>query len=989
MFDPQEHPRVFGLAPGVDFPAALVEGLCERLAGQDPLAMADVELIVNTRRMERRLQALFAEGQPGFLPRIHLLTDLHRLAPAIALPPATPALRRRLELTQLVARLLEAEPDLAPRTALYGLADSLASLFDEMQGEGVTADDIAALDVSHTSGHWARAQKFIAIADAYLDRASSAPDPEARQRALITRLIAGWQANPPSNPVILAGSTGSRGTTALLMEAVARLPQGAVILPGFDEDLPTGVWQMLDTPEGALPPEDHPQYRFRHLMQALGLPRAQITPWHHRPAPSPARNRLVSLSLRPAPVTHAWLTEGPHLTDLAEATAGMTLLEAPSPRAEALAIAMRLRKAAAEGKRAALITPDRMLTRQVSAALDRWNILPDDSAGTPLQLSPPGRFLRHVADLFLRPLDAAGLLTLLKHPLTHTGTDRGPHGLFVQRLEARIRRDGLPFPDAENLRALAAKVKRGGGKEDPDFQAWAAWVADTFTGHEQPGAQPLSDWVMQHRTLAERIAAGATASEPGELWKKKAGDKARALMDTLATEAPHGGEMRPGDYADLLGALLSSEEVRDRDAVHPRIMIWGTLEARVQGADLVILGGLNDGTWPEAPAPDPWLNRLMRAQAGLLLPERRIGLSAHDYQQAIAAPEVWLSRAIRSEDAETVPSRWLNRLGNLLTGLPQPEGAAAWNDMRARGADWIRQTEALEAITPVDPAPRPAPCPPRRARFTALSVTEIKRLIRDPYAIYARHTLGLRAMNPLVQSPDAPLRGIILHAIMERFIKDVAQDPALLTRPHLLAVTEAVLEAEAPWPAARIMWRARIARIADWFIMREAQRQQHASPAMFEKAAKGTHTFKDTGVTLTGYADRIDRRDDGQVVIYDYKTGKPPSPREQAAFDKQLLLEAAILEEGGFAELGIASVADAVFIGLGATPAEVAAPLEDEPPREVLEGLRALIAKYLDEDQGFTARRMMQRDADVGDFDHLARYGEWDTTKKAKPERLT
>ena len=129
MFDPRDTARVFGLAPGVDFPAALVAGLQSRMAGQPPLAMAQVDLIVNTRRMERRLSDLFAMGPAGFLPRIRLLTDLDGLMPAFDLPPATPALRRRLELTQLVAKLLTTKEGLAPRSSLYGLADSLATLF--------------------------------------------------------------------------------------------------------------------------------------------------------------------------------------------------------------------------------------------------------------------------------------------------------------------------------------------------------------------------------------------------------------------------------------------------------------------------------------------------------------------------------------------------------------------------------------------------------------------------------------------------------------------------------------------------------------------------------------------------------------------------------------------------------------------------------------------------------------------------------------------
>ena len=984
MFDPSHTSRVFGLAPGVDFPSALIAGMRARLAGKPPHAVAQVDLIVNTRRMERRLRDIYDAGPAGLLPRIRLLTDLDGLAPRLAPPPATPPLRRRLELIQLVSRLLDTDTHLAPRSSLYGLSDSLAALFDEMQSEGVTADAITDLDVGEQSGHWERAQRFIRIAQTFLDQAESPPDPEARQRLMVTRLIAHWQDHPPMRPVILAGSTGSRGTTELLMHAVARLPQGAVVLPGFDTDMRTAVWQTLD-PGDSLPPEDHPQYRFRQLMRRLNLRSGDIRPWSDMPAPSPARNRLVSLSLRPAPVTHAWLSEGPKLTDLDQATENVTLVEAPTPRIEALAIAMRLRKAVDDGQTAALITPDRMLTRQVTAALDRWNVLPDDSAGTPLQLTPPGRLLRHVAALFQRPLDAEALLTLLKHPLTHSGADRNEHQLHTQLLEEQIRRSGLPYPTARTLTDMAQGI---GDKlmDGAAFLRWAEWVAATFAACDVAGEKPLPEWVGDHHDLAQRITAGATCDDPRELWNREAGREAHRVMSDLMAHADHGGEMAASDYSDLVGALLSGSEVRNPDDPHPRIMIWGTLEARVQGADLVILGGLNDGTWPEAPPPDPWLNRQMRARAGLLLPERRIGLSAHDYQQAIAAPEVWLTRAIRSDEAETVPSRWLNRLENLLNGLPQVGGPDAWTAMHARGAYWIDQTTALEATTRRDLAPRPSPQPPVAARPAALFVTDIKHLIRDPYAIYAKHILRLRPIDPLVQSPDAPMRGIILHKIMEQFVKSTLSDPTLMTRAHLLAIARSVLEGDAPWPAARVMWLARIERVADWFIAREADRQGYSHPAGFE--AKGHITFEDLGFTLSCYADRIDQSDKGDALIYDYKTGTPPSRREQEHFDKQLLLEAAILEQGGFDQIGAVPVAHAAFIGLGSNPAEVSAPLDEEPPHKVLAGLHALISKYMQVSQGYTARRMVKTDAEAGNYDQLARFGEWDGTRAADARRL-
>ncbi|MFN3577228.1 MAG: double-strand break repair protein AddB, partial [Tabrizicola sp.] len=375
MTDPRP---IFALPPGADFPAELVSGLIARMACQPPEAMAKVTLILNTQRMRRRVtDCLLAQGA-RFLPRLMLVTEAALLSD-LALPRPTSPLRRRLVLSVLLDRLLEKGATQFPRAALFDLADSLASLMAEMQGEGVTPDRIAALDVANHSAHWARTQAFLGIVAQAL--AEDAPDAEANLRRAVASLPETWTRRPPPGPVILAGSTGSRGTTALLMQAVAGLPQGAIVLPGHDFDLPYWVWEGMDD---ALTAEDHPQFRTRRLMDLLGFVPQDVQAWTATPAPDPARNRLVSLALRPAPVTHQWLHEGRELGDLPSATRGLTLVEAPTPRAEAMSIALILREAAETGTRAALITPDRDLTRRVSAALDRWGIRPDDSAGRPL-----------------------------------------------------------------------------------------------------------------------------------------------------------------------------------------------------------------------------------------------------------------------------------------------------------------------------------------------------------------------------------------------------------------------------------------------------------------------------------------------------------------------------------------------------------------------------------------------------------------------------
>ena len=982
MFDPTETARVFGLPPGVDFPRALLAGLLDRMGEQPPETLARVEIYVNTRRMQRRLKSLFDAGPGRLLPRIRLVTDLARDTQFANIPLPVSGLRRRLELTQLIAGLLDQQPDLAPRSALFDLADSLAALMDEMQGEGVAPETLRSHDMSELSkemsGHWQRSLSFVNLVEPYFGADSGQdPDAEARQRMVIERICAEWAMTPPRHPIIVAGSTGSRGATSLFMQAVAKLPQGAVVLPGVDFDLPTRVWSGLKT---ALTAEDHPQYRFSRFMSDLELSAGDIENWSpgHPPA-NPARNKLLSLALRPAPVTDQWLVDGQHLRDIDIATEHMSLIEAPSSRAEASAIALLLRKAAEDGQTAALITPDRTLTRQVTAALDRWGIVPDDSAGRPLPLSAPGRFLRHVAGLFGQRMSPEILLTLLKHPLTSTGAEtRGPHLLNTRELELWLRRRGPAYVTPEALTLWSAKA-------EPDRQIWVTWLCGLIDGLPDITERPLSDHLNHHIQLAERLAGGPGAQGSGELWLEAAGKEALRWVQELRAEADHGGTLGPGDYQSLFKAVLQRGEVRDAVVADPNIMIWGTLETRVQGADLVILSGLNEGVWPEPPKPDPWLNRKMRNAMGLLLPDRQIGLSAHDFQQAIAAKEVVLSRAIHSDESQTVASRWLNRLTNLLEGL-SGDSKAALEAMRKRGAIWTALAEQVDAPeVKVNPEKRPSPCPPVDMRPKEISITEVQKLIRDPYAIYARRVLGLYPLNPLRLMADAPLRGNVLHEVVERFIASgPVKHPSDVDR--LMTIADDVLDTEVAWPAIRKMWRARLGRVADWFIAGEIDRQSHAIPFALEKNAR-LH-LPQVDVTLRGKIDRIDRREDGSLVVYDYKTGSPPTKPQQEHFDKQLRLSAMMLEQGALEELGAQEVPEIGYIGLGSAPKFDPITLEIGETAQVLAEFLQLIAAFQDRSRGYTSRRAVDKTGFDGDYDHLARFGEWSESDEADPQEV-
>ena len=977
----ETRPKVYSIAAGSPFLDTLAEGVLAR-HGHDPLALGRVTILLPTRRAARALRESFlraADGAALLLPATRTLGDIDEDETASGdptwevadLPPAIEPLRRHLLLTRLVMarRDLAATPGMAAR-----LAQALIDLLDSVQTEGV---DLAALDElvpADYAEHWQRTLEFLQIIraswPALLDE-FGVMDPAERRRRLTQTLTARWQSEPPADPVYAAGSTGSIPATAALLRVVARLPQGAVVLAGFDPDLDDASWAALaDNPT-------HPQFGFRQLFDRIAIDRREVDPWPARQAPATsARVKMLADALRPAETTGAW-APGRHRPD--EAFAGLRRIDCASPQHEATVIALLMREALeTPGKTAALMTPDRGLARRVATELKRWNIEVDDSAGVPLAETPPAVLLRLTAAMIADGAAPVPLLAALKHPLACGGDRRGDFLRRVRQLERLVLRGPRPTPGFDGLRAAVAEP----GDRTGDLLSWFDHLIEAARPAAAAMAEPramLADVVAAHVGFVEWLARPAEG--PSALWHGDAGEALADFVAELIQAAPTLGAVRGHDWPDLLDALMMGRVVRPRFGRHPRLHIWGLLEARLQQADRVILSGLNEGTWPPEPTEDPWLSRPMRRRLGLPSPERHIGLTAHDFVQAAAAPEAFLTRAGRVEGSPGVPSRWLMRLDAVLAGDERWKTACAANH-----ASW-----ALELDDPgIQERPkRPRPTPPVAARPRRLSVTQVETWIRDPYAIFAGKILGLEPLDPIDASPDVLERGRILHQALDSFLR--AHREALPDDAHkqLVAAGEIAFGAWLERPAVRTFWWPRFLRIADWFVSFERERRA-AGYRTLQTEVKGTIELPGPGgpFKLTARADRIDLAPGGKLEILDYKTGKPPSAKEVGSgLAPQLSLEAAIAAAGGFRGIDPGTVAELAYIALrgGEPPGELKSATHNKQvrhdPMELAaraeNGLRALIADYDRPETPYLSLPRPQWLKYAGNFDHLARVLEW------------
>lgn len=961
---------IFTIAPGLAFVDTLAALLLDE-AGGDPMALAAMEVLLPTRRACRALADAFLRlsgGRPLLLPRLKPLGDLDEEELELAgsdpldLPPAVPALERRLILTRLVTAMAGGRgghppsPDQAAR-----LAGELARLLDAVQAERL---DFAALDrlvPDDYADHWRKTLDFLKILTETwptILAQRGVLDPEDRLNRVMAAQIEAWRRRPPTHPIIAAGSTGSRPATADLLAAVADLPRGRVVLPGLDGSMDEASWQALDPA--------HPQFGLKALLGRLGVERGAVRPLTVTPDPRAGRVRLLAEALRPAATCEAWRDLGDWPADTLD---GVTRLDAPGPREEAGAIALMLREALeSDGRTAALVTPDRGLAKRVAGELERWGIAIDDSAGRPLGLTEPGIFLRLTAEMVAEAFAPHATLACLKHPLAAGGMDAAAFRALVRRLELAALRGPRPAPGLAGLRAAVGEGRIGLALADLDA------LAQPFAALLAGDAVPLAELAGRHMEFAEALAADDRLPGPARLWQGEAGEQAARFVAELTRAAPALGDIPGRCYPALFDELMAGLAMRSAWDHHPRLHIWGPLEARLQHADLVILAGLNEGTWPLAAEADPWMSRPMRQAFGLAPPERRIGLSAHDFAQAFAAPRVVLTRSVRVDGTPTVPSRWLMRLDAVMvgSGLAFDGDAGQWLDWHGlldRPEYWVR---------PVPPAPRP----PLAARPRRLSVTEIETWMRDPYAVYAKHVLGLRALDPIDADPGAAQYGTMVHAALERFLKDYPSDLPPDAEARLLAAGEAVFAEAKAAPAVWAFWWPRFAAIARWVATRERDRRPSVRVSRAEVKGALEIDAPFAPFTLTAKADRIDCLKDGTVALIDYKTGQPPSAKEVAAgYAPQLPLEAAIARFGGFEGVAAAEPSGLLYWRLkGGEDGGEERPAGDDAFRlatEALDGLRALVAAFDDPATAYAARPHPDHAPRYSDYLHLARVREW------------
>jgi ATP-dependent helicase/nuclease subunit B len=972
-------PAVYTIPPHRAFADALAAGLIARFGGRETGLAEGLVLVPNNRAARAIADAFVRRSEGGLLlPRLVPVGDpelderiggaLEPLGEGDPIPPAIDPIERLF----LLARLVQQEMEGIDAAEALRLAEDLARTLDQLLVEEVEPARLRdfAAELPDLSLHWQKSlERLTVILDLWPRVLAERRriDLAERRNRLLAAVARRWREAPPRGFVAAAGITTAAPAVARLLRTVSRLPNGLVVLPGLDIAIDDVEWEALgqhepDPVTGRRRPsiETHPQFHLKLLLERMGVGRAEVERWRWgggRDSPA-VRSRAIANAMKPAAFTSKWQDLRPAERRLS----GVQALELADPAEEAQAIAIALREALEQpGRTAALVTPDRGLARRVSAHLRRWGIEADDSAGRPLAQTPPGTLLLALAAAAAEQFAPVPLLALLKHPLVMKGEGRLEWLEGVRALDLALRG---PRP-AAGIAGIAAHLADWSGRDRDVRKRAAGWWRDT-ADLLRPLERAFRAESASLPALLAVLRESASRLTGDQVWAGPAGRAAAELFSAAEPAGEHGpGRIAPSSLPALLERLLEREAVRPPFGQHPRIFIWGLLEARLQQADLMILGGLNEGTWPALPTPDPWLAPRIRHELGLPGLERRIGLSALDFAGGLGGPQVLVTRARRDARAPAIASRFWLRLEAMTGGLTRSPTLRRWAQLLDRPDEYR-------------PEKQPAPRPPAAARPRSISVTEVDRLKADPFAFYARKMLRLSALDAPDADPGPAWRGTAVHRVLEAWMKEDDCDPAKL-RPR----AEALFQETSAHPLMRGLWQPRLIEAIDW-IAAEVAKNGETGRKPLRAEAWGEATVD--GVALQGMADRIDRLADGSLAIVDYKTGTPPGPKAVAeGYSMQLGLLGLIAERGGFAGIdGVPACFEYWSLAkkagkLGFVASPIAGRNAIDPADFTTLAARNFIAAaqtWLTGDAPFTAK-LHPEYAPYGDYDQLMRLDEW------------
>lgn len=646
-------------------------------------------------------------------------------------------------------------------------------------------------------------------------------------------LIDKFSKNFAHKRVIIAGVATGIPVIKKLLQAVALYQHGSIVLYGVDDNMMENEWLEVEAMNG--------QFNFKELFKLLKIDPGSIDYWcKDRKEKSPS---FLSNALKPSISTINWHKLAP------ENVNNLKYLKCNDQHHEAKVIVNLLENKVYN--KALVVVPDDKLMVKIISWLGLKNIDANIIRDYPLKQSKGAIWMSLCLDLLVQKCSIFSFLSLLKNPLVKIDKE------IIEYIETLVRDRSFYGNSIFDLKL-----------EDENFQNILAEIEnfkDSFSIFNQSFAQLLS----AHIAFASNIA-----KQP--LWQEREGEELEKFLQILQNNSENLGFILAKDYPRILQHFLNSAYYRLENTDYS-ITIAKPIDARLHSADLVILSGLNENIWPETQVIDPFFNRSLQAKLGLPLLEQTIGEEAHNFFCFSQAKEVFFTRAEKISGSSTTPSRWLLRIETLAKKLNINLIEKSHNSSLTIIENNLKNENDI-AMVPVELRPK------------QLSVTQIEKLVFNPYYIYVDSILSLKKLLPIERKISALDFGLFIHKALELYNANSEKSLERLLNSGRQALSLLNLAQQ----QLQIVFWSRFVRIAQWFIANENQKNK------IYLEIKGRAKIGDNFI-LIARADRLEIATNNAVDVIDYKTGNLSTYKSiQTGRTLQLLLEGIIAARGGF-----------------------------------------------------------------------------------------
>lgn len=827
-----------------DFLLNFANGMLSKFGHLGP-EIGKVTIILPTKRSCRKLAQTFfhiSEKKACFLPRIYPLQDIelsYLLEQVFSCnitedqPNLLEHLRKKIAPEMLEMSILQG------LCGANGLANHLYSLFYEIQKHQL--GNIIEKIQHHYSDHLDQIielLKFIIEALPQKLHKLGLIDKASYVNEISMILAITWEKYPPKYPVIIAGIDGETASDRALLKVVNEMRNGYVVLHNIDKSLPNAEWQEIS--------HEHPQYQLKSLIDLCRVGREEIYSWHN----------IVNVKHNDIFFSKSFSRNFSNCAPPQD----LTIIETETPQQELQFITqLCVDKLICGNESVLIVTQNELLIEKLTYMLLAHNVIPDCSIGNSALKCDEMIFLQLIMRTIFEHFSPISLLALLKHDLCKIAQKE-----VVQQFEISHLRGINSY---KNLQELIAAT-------DEEIKQILQLILEHSRKLEEIMSQKTTDFgdiLSTHLELAERLSANS-------LWQHERGVELRELLLELSRNAHHIGKIAPISYLAIMRDMLSKAKFRTSKTYNPRLIIITPKESQLLCADNVILADLNENSWPQKSSSNIFLNDILMQSLGFENSEIETGRNAAKFYNLLHNKNIYLTRSKTSKNIITTSSRWLLRIKLLLQKI-------AYHEQPALNLS----PEILDIIE----LPLTSPTPPVEFRLKSLSVTQVEKLIRNPYDIYASKILRLYELEPINKDPENLDYGNLIHEAIHHFTLHYKPP----TEPYKFFMDFILQKGRDLFykPAIRNVWLPKIEKIARWFI------EYHLDNMSCKLLPETELQAKFGDFTLKARLDRMEVREGNCVTILDYKTGKLPGKKDIADLVSiQLPLEALLAQKNGY-----------------------------------------------------------------------------------------